>query len=280
MKIGNLKSERQMPKHLSLGCSDKGSSLTFKNRFFLAPMLEYNDIAFRLLCKKAGVGLVYTGMVNPLNPKAIALDDKPGIQLFSTSSKGIPAFIKKYDSKASLWDFNLGCPSKIAKKLGFGVFLHNNIETIESILRIIKIAEKYCSAICIHPRTAEQGYSGEPDIEYAEKIKSRVKIPVIYSGNVNEKNAKELLKKFDFVMIGREAIGDPNIFSRLQGKSNIIKYPFQEYLKLAEKYKLKYSQIKIQALAFTRKKENAKKIRLEIVKAKTLDDIKKIMKGL
>ena len=43
------------------------------------------------------------------------------------------------------------------------------------IKRFIKIAKKYCDAICIHPRTSEQGYSGIPDIEFAYKIKKKLK---------------------------------------------------------------------------------------------------------
>jgi len=38
----------------------KIGNLKLKSRILLAPMLEPNDIAFRLLCKKAGCGLTYT----------------------------------------------------------------------------------------------------------------------------------------------------------------------------------------------------------------------------
>ncbi|MBU1129581.1 MAG: tRNA-dihydrouridine synthase, partial [Nanoarchaeota archaeon] len=42
-------------------------NLKLKNRIFLAPMAEVNDLPFRLLCKKSGCGLTYTGMANPLS---------------------------------------------------------------------------------------------------------------------------------------------------------------------------------------------------------------------
>ncbi len=213
--------------------------LPFKNKILLAPMEEINDIAFRLLCKKAGAGLTYTGLINPLTKKEINLDDKPALQLFANNTKGIKEFIKKYDKKVSMWDFNLGCPAKSAKKHGFGSFL-KDLEIIEKILKtmrnstekpvtikirkskiafdLLKLAEKYCDAICIHPRTQAQGYSGKPDIEFAKKIKQQTKLPVIYSGNVDEKNYKKFLKDFDYIMIGRQAIGNPNIFSKLNNK--------------------------------------------------------------
>ena len=274
----------------------KIGSLKLKNRYFLAPMAEVNDIAFRLLCKKAGCGLAYTGMINPLTKHDLILDDKPALQIFSTSEKGIEEFIKKYNKNVSLFDFNLGCPAKTARKLGFGCFMHNKLEVIENILKIMrkstkkpitiklrksddalkiaKIAEKYCDAICIHPRTSSQGYSGIPDIKFAEKLKKNVPIPVIYSGNANEKNADEFLKKFDFVMIGREAMGNPGIFAELTHKK--VKIGFSDYILPAEKYNLKFSQIKLQALNFTKAKKNAKELRRRIVNTKNVSDIEKI----
>ena len=210
-------------------------SIVSNNRIFLAPMEEVNDIAFRLLCKKAGAGLTYTPMIHPLTQQKIHLEDKPILQLFCTSKKGIKSFMKKYDKKVSGWDFNLGCPAKTAKKHGFGVFLHHDLKAIKEILKemkqntkkplsiklrkspytlkIIKITEKYLDAIAIHPRTQSQGYSGEPDIKFALKIKKLTNIPVIYSGNINLENYEEMLDKFDYVMIGREAIGKPCVFS-------------------------------------------------------------------
>lgn len=259
-------------------------------------MEAINDIAFRTLCKKAGAGLVYTGMINPLTKQKIDLEDKPAIQLFSKDGKGIREFIKKHDKEAMLWDFNLGCPAKTAKRHGFGFFMNNELELIEKILsemrqatkkpltikirisqnteKIIKIAEKYCEAISIHPRTQAQGYSGKPDIAFVERIKSQTSLPIIYSGNVNEKNANKLSESFDFVMIGREAIGNPNIFSKLSGSKK--EFSFKDYLKIATKYKLSFSQIKNQAMNFTKNQNGAKKMRASLIRARNLEDIKKV----
>jgi len=267
-------------------------------------MEEVNDIAFRILCKKAGAGITYTGMIHPQDKREINLEDKPVLQLFCTTTKNIKEFMKKYNSKVSGWDFNLGCPAKTARKHGFGVFLHHDLKSIEEILQtirqntkkffsiklrkskytkeIIKIAEKYCDAICIHPRTQQQGYSGIIDLEFAEKIKKQTKLPIIYSGNVvsesggphsgDKKNVEKFLKTFDYVMIGRRAIGNPNIFSKFSG--NKKNFTFKDYLKLAEKYKLPFRQIKFQAMQFTKNQRNAKEIRLEIFKIKTLKKLK------
>ncbi|PIN77293.1 hypothetical protein COV15_02440 [Candidatus Woesearchaeota archaeon CG10_big_fil_rev_8_21_14_0_10_34_12] len=275
----------------------KIGNLKLRNRVFLAPMAEMNDIAFRLLCKNAGCGLTYTGMINPRTEQKLILDDKPAIQLFCVNDVGVEKFIKKYDKKASLFDFNLGCPSKVARRIGFGAFMNHRFDDIEKILiamrratkkpitiklrktknvwKILKIAEKYCDAVCIHPRTIQQGYSGLPDVEFALRLKKKIKIPVIYSGNVNEKNSEELLKKFDFVITGRAALGNPGIFAKLTGKKT--NFDFSGYLKLALKYKLYFSQIKLQAMNFTKAKNNAAELREKLVKCKTLNEIKKVM---
>ena len=273
-------------------------NLKLKNRFLLAPMLEPNDIAFRLLCKRAGCGLTWTGMVSPLSKQKMDLDDKPAVQLFGNSAREIKNFIKKYDSQVSLWDFNLGCPSKLSRKSEHGAFMHKDFEIIEKILKtmcgatkkpiniklrkskqaieIAKLAEKYVDVIAIHARTIEQGYSGDVDYDFALKLKKAVGVPVIYSGNVNEKNVRKILEDFDFVFVGREAIGNPGIFSKLSGEK--VDIDFGDYIKLAKKYKLFFRQIKYQAMNFTKGLRDAKSLRKKLIEAKSVEDVEKVMK--
>jgi tRNA-dihydrouridine synthase B len=290
-------------------------NLSLKSRIFLAPMLEPNDIAFRLLCKKAGCPLTYTGMVSPLSKQKLFFDDKPCLQLFGNSEKGIKSFMKKYDSKVSMWDFNLGCPSKMSEKLCHGVFMHNDLEMIETIFKTMRMStKKPCSVklrksgnsikiarlaekclfdlVCIHPRTQKQGYSGEVDYDFALKLKKAVNIPVIYSGNVGLENCKKILKDFDFCMVGREAIGNPGIFYEMgeggnkergkkecggnKGGGKKLRVGFKDYLKLAKKYKLFFRQIKYQAMNFTKGEKSAKEMRRELIGAKRIKDIEKV----
>ena len=271
-------------------------NLSLENPVFLAPMAEVNDIAFRVLCTRAGAGLAYTGMINPLTRQKLALDDRPAIQLFCISPKGVAEFIQKHESQAALFDFNLGCPSGVAKKCGFGAFMHHRLDAIEEILKtmrqatdkpvtvklrksaqtleILRMAEKYCDAIGIHPRTEQQGYSGEPDMAFALKLKKKTKLPVIYSGNVDAANAKSLLRSFDFLMVGRAAMGHPEVFAEWQGKQADL--GFGDYLKLAKKYKIPLKQIRLQAMHFTLGREGAKEMRIGLTAAKTLDEIRGI----
>ncbi|MCX6765263.1 MAG: tRNA-dihydrouridine synthase, partial [Candidatus Nealsonbacteria bacterium] len=155
----------------------------------------------------------------------------------------------------------------------------------ENILKpILKLAEKYCSAISVHPRTQPQGYSGEPDLEFARSVKSQTKLPVIYSGNISSKEqAESLLKEFDFIMIGRAAIGNPSIFSDLTGKEVKKRISFHDWLKLAkktEKSSLNFSQIKLQAINFTRDFEGSAKIRNKLSLAKTEKEILDILRDV
>jgi tRNA-dihydrouridine synthase B len=274
-------------------------SLKPKNKIFLAPMEEVCDIVFRLLCKKQGAGLTWTPLTNPQTKQVQHLFDKPVLQLFCTTTKGIKEFMKKYEEKVCAWDFNLGCPAKTAKKHGFGAYL-TDLELIEKILKemrkntkkplivkirksplsfkILKIAEKYCDYIAIHPRTKEQGYSGEPDLKFALKFKKKSTLPVIYSGNVDYENSKKLLKKFDFVMIGRKAIGNPCEFN-----NSSKKLTFQDYLNLYQKLNKEkkvqfyFRQIKFQAMCFTKGIEGSAKIRLELSTCKNLNEIKDVL---
>ncbi len=283
-------------------------NLVLKSRVFLAPMLEPNDIAFRLLCKRAGCGLTYTGMVSALSKAKICLDDKPILQLFGNSSKGIEGFMKKYDSRVSGWDFNLGCPSKLSKKLKHGAFMASEIEDIRGILEImrantkkpltikirksesafdiLKMAEEAgVDAVCIHARTVGQGYSGEVDYDFALKVKKRARFPVIFSGVSDLAETDKILEDFDFVMIGRKAIGNPEIFASLQKSSGKLevgsgKFSFGEYLELARKYGLFFRQVKYQAMNFTKGIRGGKELRMGLIGAKDVGDIEKIMKGV
>ncbi len=269
--------------------------LSCKNPIFLAPMEEVNDPAFRILCKKAGAGLTYTPLNSPLSKKKLILKDKPVLQIFATETRGIEDFMKRHDSKVFGWDFNLGCPATTAKKHGFGAYLEDLtiIEGIIGLMRkhtkkplsikirkstiandLLKLAEKYCDLISIHPRTKAQGYSGEPDLIWAKKFKKKSKIPVIYSGNVDEKNYESFLKIFDYVMIGRKAIGHPEIFAKITKTK--YKKTFKDYLKLAEKFDLPFRQIKFQAMQFTKGNRGSRQLRAKMIQVKSLEELKKI----
>lgn len=155
----------------------------------------------------------------------------------------------------------------------------------QNLVPILNLAEKYCNALSIHPRTQPQGYSGIPDLEFARKIKSLTSLPIIYSGNINTREeAQKMLNEFDFIMIGRASIGNPGIFSDITEKKvkNNKKINFFDWLRLSKKINknLYVSQIKFQAINFTKGFEGAPKVRLRLSLAKTESEIISIMNSL
>jgi len=85
------------------------------------------------------------------------------------------------------------------------------------IARIVE--ENGGSLIAVHGRTKEQAYSGHADWDAIAEVKAAVKIPVIGSGDVKTVTDIERMKKHtgcEAVMIGRAAIANPWIFSRLE----------------------------------------------------------------
>ena len=78
------------------------------------------------------------------------------------------------------------------------------------------------SAITIHGRTREQMYSGKVDLDIIKAVKESVSIPVIASGDVVDyESYKRMMEytKCDAVMIGRGALGNPEIFAEILNKN-------------------------------------------------------------
>jgi len=98
----------------------------------------------------------------------------------------------------------------------FGLdFDDENVNAVE----IAKIAEEMgVSAITVHGRTRQEFYSGKVDLDIIKVVKESVSIPVIGNGDVNSvESAKHMFDYtgVDAIMIGRGAIGNPWLFSRI-----------------------------------------------------------------
>jgi len=301
-----------------------------KNKLILAPMHDVTNIAFRLMCKKYGASLVSTELLsaNALSRKnkavmELAITDKKEkpnvIQLFGQNTENLVKAAKIVEKDFDIIDFNIGCPSKRIMQQGSGAALlkrknkiceivrgvssnikkpltvkirkgfENNINAVE----IAKLCEKNgASAITIHARTVEQGYSGKADWDIIKEIKEKVKIPVIGNGDVwNGQDASQMLEQTgcDYVMIARAAIGNPFIFKQInqyletgktieQTKEEKIKDYFK-YIKLAKKYKIfSLKDAKWKAQEFTKGLKGSSKLRRNLNSVKSWEETERIMK--
>jgi tRNA-dihydrouridine synthase B len=302
-------------------------------KLILAPMHNITNIAFRLMCKKYGAALVSTELLsaNAISRKnkaviELAKTDKSegpvAIQLFSQNTECIIKAAKIVQENFDVIYFNLGCPSEKIMAQGSGGALlkrKNKIAEIISELtrntdipvcpkirsgvdkkninaiEIAKICEESgASAIIIHARTVDQGYSGKADWKIIKEIKKSIKIPVVGNGDVfTGEDAKKMFEetKCDYIMIGRAAIGNPFIFKKInhylktgeaikQTREEKIKDYF-EYIKLAKKYNVfSIKDAKQKAFEFTKGLPESSKLRQKLNRVKDFETIELLMKSM
>ena len=159
--------------------------------------------------------------------------------------KIVEAALRVQDWGPTIIDINMGCPAKSVSDRGAGVGMMKTPIKIARLFTklskkltvpltgkirlgwernknyklVARIVEECGGAlIAIHGRTKEQSYSGTANWDAIAEVKSLVKIPVIGNGDVKRVEDIEKIKKHtgcDAVMIGRAALANPWIFSRL-----------------------------------------------------------------
>ena len=150
---------------------------------------------------------------------------------------------------------------------------------------IAEIAEdEGIQMITFHPRTVSQGYSGNADWSMIKELKEISNIPIVGNGDImTPEDAKEMLDETncDYVMIGRGAMGNPFLFEQINDylKTNSYhEYSFKDrldsffdYLHLTNNYKIKFANIKSQAMRFTKGMKGGSKLRSEITFSKNIE---------
>jgi len=202
----------------------KISNIEFPDKpLFLAPMEDVTDPAFRLLCKRFGVDMVYTEFISAdaliRNVKrteqklTIYDEERPvAIQLYGREADAMAeAAIIAAEANPEFIDLNFGCPVKKVAGKGAGAGLLRDIpkmlEITSAVVKSVKLpvtvktrlgwdedskvivalAEQLqdcgIAALAIHGRTRSQMYKGDADWTLIGEVKNNQRMHIPIIGN-------------------------------------------------------------------------------------------------
>ena len=207
------------------GASVKIGGVTLHSPFVLGPMAGYTNLPFRLLCRRAGAGLVCTEMVsakglqhgNHKTPKLmeVSVHERPvSMQIFGAEPDVMArAAEAACAAGADIIDINMGCTVRKVRKSGAGVELMKNpalaVAVTAAVCRATDVPvtvklragmtlgdEGYLdlcrrleavgtAALCLHGRTAAMGMRGTSRPEPIARLVETVQVPVIGSGDIH-----------------------------------------------------------------------------------------------
>ena len=309
-KIGNVEIKNRIVFAPMAGISNESFRSIIKS---MGAGLIYSEMV-------SNMGIIYNSK-NTINMLKINDEERPiSIQIFGSD---VDSFVKasKYvceNAKPDIIDINMGCPvPKVALRSQAGSGLLKDPQKIYEIVNAVvnsvnvpvtvkiragwnnntincvevaKLIEKAgASAIAIHPRTREQGYSGKADWNLIKAVKESVNIPVIGNGDITTiYDAKKMLEETgcDAIMIGRATIGNPwfirecveyvennNIIDGPTNKERIDMMVYHyELIKKNEGDKKAILDIKTHALAYLKYIPQSKQLKTEIALCKTEDE--------
>ncbi|MHA1915916.1 MAG: tRNA dihydrouridine synthase [Promethearchaeota archaeon] len=247
---------------------------------------------------------------------------------FETLKKSID-FLESY--KYDVLDINAGCPSRRAINGQEGGYLMKDFKRLELLIKVavknsskpvslkvrtgfgrpmvvedfIKIINNSgLSFITIHARTVKDNYDKDSlDLDTVKEVKSKSSIPVVGNGDITDfQSAKYFINytKVDALMIGRESMGNPEIFRQIHtyltsGKEILLKNTIaflknnvNVYEKIIEDYlhgishpygnsEYKFAELKRNSIWLTKGIENSTNFRIQLSKTKNLEDLRRIL---
>lgn len=179
---------------------------------------------------------------------AVAEEEAPvSIQIFGSTEEDVAYAARVVEaSGADIVDFNMGCPVPKVIKAEAGAALMRVPEKAQSLMRamveavsipvtvkmragwddtqinVVDLARRFedvgVAAIAVHGRTRSQGRRGEVDLDIIREVREAVEIPVIGNGDVTGPDEADRMQRetgCHGVMIGRGALGNPWVFSRI-----------------------------------------------------------------
>jgi nifR3 family TIM-barrel protein len=147
--------------------------LKINGKIFLAPMADYTNIAFRVLCKEYGAALVYTELISA---KAINLRSKKTRKMLDTSLSEKPVFLQLFGNNPiefekaieycerelpesfAGYDLNCGCAVPKARKGQYGCFLMDYPKLVAEIIVAMKKKTKKPVTLKIRLGMKEETY--------------------------------------------------------------------------------------------------------------------------
>lgn len=245
-----------------------------------------------------------------------------GAQIFGDDPEIMAqAAVKCLEYKPNILDINMGCPAPKVAMNGGGASLmkkpqlayeitkavveavnipvtvkirkgwdDDNINAVEMALLAQKAG---ASAVAVHGRTRQQMYSGTVDYQIISDVKNALDIPVIANGDItDEQTAAIMLEKTnaDAIMIGRGALGNPWVFSRINAylsecrvlpepstieKMNVMLKHIQKIIK----YKGEYTamrEARHHAAYYTKGMRGGAKLRAEISKYEHFEQLQEL----
>jgi tRNA-dihydrouridine synthase B len=176
-------------------------------------------------------------------------DEGPvALQLFGSDPDVIFQAVEALqDGGARMIDLNMGCPTPKIVRNGDGAALMQDLHLAGEVIAAARSASKLlltvkmrsgwdydqinapalakiaqmcgADAIAVHPRVRSQMYEGVPDWRVVEEVCREVTLPVLASGNIHSyEEAVQVMQATGAsgVMVGRGALGDPWIFTRIR----------------------------------------------------------------
>ena len=227
-------------------------------RLVLAPMAGVSEQAFRRQGRRFGAGLVCSEMVScagiehrnerTLGYLRVAADEHPlAIQLFGSEPGSMAEAARMVEAAgADLVDLNFGCPVRKVTKTGAGATLLDDPDRAARIVSAIadavdlpvsvklrrglrngsrdclvvgpRLVEAGAASLTLHPRSAQQMYTGTADHALTAELVSLVDVPVVASGDiVSRAKAQAVLATTGAaaVMVGRAAQGNPWVLEEI-----------------------------------------------------------------
>ena len=214
---------------------------------FLAPMEDVTDEAFRLLCKRFGVDMVYTefvssdALIRDVNSTLRKLNiyeaERPvAIQIYGNEVGPMVEAAKRVEqARPDILDINFGCPVKKVARKGCGAGMLQNIPKLLEITKavvdavnipvtvktrlgwdenskcIVELAERLqdcgIAALTVHGRTRAQMYTGDADWTLIGKIKENPRMHIPIIGNGDVKTPERAKECFDKYGVDAVMIG-------------------------------------------------------------------------